>query len=579
MTATTFALWPRRAQSGAPLLAFVSAAAALVVVGADRSTEPQSGELTSYVGLSSIAAAVDLAAGLALLVVAAVALWNVSTARSGLLALVAGIAWFAPDLEGWVRGGSLVHSLGALAVPLFPALLGLLVASAARSHLGARATVAVVGAAAVIGAAALLRAAVRDPLYDPYCWRNCLGNDFLVRASPALAVDLDRLWLGATVGLAAVVVAAAFARPRVPVLLAGAVAAAAQGAYAVALLQSPRESPHRLRFEWLFYGRALSVLVFAAGLLGGVVWTWRRRGSIVRLARVLADGPAPGQLRDALGKALGDPMLDVAYWLPRSGSYVDRDGKAFDPWAADGRAVTPIVRNGVAVAAVLHDPAVAADAFDRALGPAARLAVENERLQTEVRAQVEALRRSRKRIIERADAERRRLERDLHDGAQQRLLAVLYDLKLARSSANSVLAAQLDDAAEEAQLALEELRQLAHGIYPAILAEAGLQSALASLADDAPLAVEIAAFDQRYDEPVEAAVYVTVRESIEDAGVRAATWIRIAIEGRGETLELMVEDDGVPRAADFVHVQDRMGALGGTVDVGERTLTAVIPCG
>ena len=147
VTAATFALWPRRAQSVAPLLAFVSAAAALVVVGADRSPDPQSGELTSYVGLSSTAAALDLAAGLVLLVGAAVALWNTATARSGLLALLAGISWFMPDIEGWTRGGSLAHSLGSLAVPLFPAFLGLLVASAARSHLGARATVLVVGAA------------------------------------------------------------------------------------------------------------------------------------------------------------------------------------------------------------------------------------------------------------------------------------------------------------------------------------------------------------------------------------------------------------------------------------------------
>jgi signal transduction histidine kinase len=381
------------------------------------------------------------------------------------------------------------------------------------------------------------------------------------------------------VALGGVLVAAALLRARGLVLAAGAGAAAAQVAYAVALLQSPRESPHRLRFELLFYGRALFVLVFAVALLGGVALTWRRRASILGLARVLADGPAPGRLRDALADALGDPTLDVVYWLPRSRGYVDRDGKAFDPAAADVRVVTPIVRNGVPVAAVLHDPTVAADAFERALGSAARLAVENERLHTEVRAQLEALRRSRKRITERADAERRRLERDLHDGAQQRLLALLYDLKLAGSSAEGEVAGQLDAAAEEAQLALEELRQLAHGIYPAILTEAGLQPALASLADDAPIAVELTAFDRRYDEPLEAAVYVAVREAIDDAAARDATWIRVSVEQRSGTLELAIEDDGAPRATELVHVQDRMGALGGTVDVGRRTLAAVIPCG
>ena len=314
-------------------------------------------------------------------------------------------------------------------------------------------------------------------------------------------------------------------------------------------------------------------------LLVGIALIWRRRGSIVGLARLLADGPAPGRLRDALADALGDATLDVVYWLPRSRGYVDRDGKAFDPGAVGRRVVTPIVRNGVPVAAVLHDPAVAADAFERALGSAARLAVENERLHTEVRAQLEALRRSRKRITERADAERRRLERDLHDGAQQRLLALLYDLKLARSSADGEVAGRLDAAAEEARLALEELRQLAHGIYPAILTEAGLQPALASLADDAPLAVELAAFDRRYDEPLEAAVYVAVREAIDDAAGATPPGSASPSSDDSGTLELAIEDDGVPRVTELVHVQDRMGALGGTVDVGQRTLAAVIPCG
>jgi signal transduction histidine kinase len=241
--------------------------------------------------------------------------------------------------------------------------------------------------------------------------------------------------------------------------------------------------------------------------------------------------------------------------------------------------MTPIVRNGVPVAAVLHAPTVVDDTFEHALGAAARLAVENERLHAEVRAQLEALRQSRMRITQRGDAERRRLERDLHDGAQQRLLALFYDLKLAYAIAEGEVAEQLDAAAVEAQLALEELRQLAHGIYPAILTEAGLQPALASLADDAPFVVELDVADKRYDASVEAAVYVAVRESVDDAAARSATSLHVFIEERGEALRLGIEDDGKPRTTDLLHVQDRIGALGGTVEVGQRTLAAVVPCG
>jgi signal transduction histidine kinase len=183
------------------------------------------------------------------------------------------------------------------------------------------------------------------------------------------------------------------------------------------------------------------------------------------------------------------------------------------------------------------------------------------------------------RITQRGDAERRRLERDLHDGAQQRLLALFYDLKLARAAANGEVAEQLEAAAAEAQLALEELRQLAHGIYPAILTEAGLQPALASLADDAPFVVELDASNRRYDASVEAAVYVAVREAVDDAAARSATWLHVFIEECGEAVKLGIEDVGEPRTSDLLHVQDRIGALGGTVEMGQRTLAAVVPCG
>ena len=590
MAAATLSPWPRRARPAAPLLAFAFAVVALVVVSADRGLRPSDGSLTSYVGMSRLAAVADVTAGIGLLAVAAVALWSPLTVRLGAAALLAAVAWFAPDFEGWTNGGRLIHSLGTAAVPLFPAALTWLVVVGARGRVRPRGALVALGVGiAVVCVAAVIRALVRDPLLDPYCWRNCIDNVFLVHASPGSARDLDRVWLGTTVALGMGLAAAstgsfvfgtrAARRLAGPVLVTGALAGVAQATYALKLLADPVEGPLRRDDALLFYARAFTVTALAAALLWSVISLWRTRASVARLARALAEAPAPGRLQSALAETFGDQSLEVRYWLPHARRYVDGDGRAVEAPVPDAtHAVTPILRNGSAVAAVVHDPALVGASFERELGSAARLAVENERLQAEVRAQVEALRRSRMRITERGDAERRRLERDLHDGAQQRLLALSYDLRLARSGAAGEAAAQLDEAVAEAQRALEELRELAHGIYPAILSEAGPAAALASLADEAPVAVELRVPGDRYDARVEAAVYVAVREAIDDAVGRSATFVRVAIDSGDDSLELAIDDDGVPRTSGLVHVQDRIGALGGTVEVGERALRAVIPC-
>ena len=283
--------------------------------------------------------------------------------------------------------------------------------------------------------------------------------------------------------------------------------------------------------------------------------------------------------RDALARAFGDPTVEVAYWLPAAGRYVDSEGRNVDrPMPTTTRAVTPIVRGGSPVAVVIHDAGLTAS-LERELGSAARLAIENERLHAEVRVQLEALRRSQMRITERGDAERRRLEHDLHDGAQQRLLALSFDLRLARTAAQSdedeQLAGTLTAAMDEAQAALEELRELAHGIYPTVLPEAGLATALATLADGAPLPVDLTATNERFDAPVEAAVYAAAREAIDDATRRGATWVGVNVTGR---VTLTVEDDGAARSSPLVHVADRIGALGGETAFGPHSLRAEVLC-
>ena len=202
-----------------------------------------------------------------------------------------------------------------------------------------------------------------------------------------------------------------------------------------------------------------------------------------------------------------------------------------------------------------HDTgALDASDLERTIGPAVRLAVDNERLQAESLAQLHDLRASRARVVELAETERRRLERDLHDGAQQQLLALNYDLRLARTGAlvdgDAELAAILGAGGEQAQLALDELRVLAHGIYPTILREAGLGPALMTLAGEAPLPVELDPIaEKRYPAALESAAYRTVIEAVRDAAHSGASHARVRIAPEDDRLIVEVHHDGAPRTS------------------------------
>ena len=209
-------------------------------------------------------------------------------------------------------------------------------------------------------------------------------------------------------------------------------------------------------------------------------------------------GAGPGALRDAVADALGDPSLELAYWLPERGEWVDAAGAAFAlPEAGSARACTPVERDGRPVAMLVHDAAVADEReLVSAVGGAAALALENERLDAELRANLKELRASRARIVESADAARRRIERDLHDGAQQQLVALALRLGAARSRLERdprAAAELLDDAAADLDAAIRDLRELARGIHPAVLSDRGLGPALEALASRIPLPVEITA--------------------------------------------------------------------------------------
>jgi signal transduction histidine kinase len=236
------------------------------------------------------------------------------------------------------------------------------------------------------------------------------------------------------------------------------------------------------------------------------------------------------------------------------------------------------VRGGVEVALVVHDEAVDAEQIRREIGAAARLAVDNERLQAELLAQLADLRASQVRIVEAADAERRRLERNLHDGAQQRLLALSYDLRLAHSGAagDGELPTFLRSAGAEAQAAVTELRELAHGIYPAVLTESGIDAALWTLADAAPVPVEIiAAPEERFAEAVERTVFVVVAEAVDAAHRLGSSHVEVRVLREGDVVVL---DIGGAGQGPFVHLEDRVGALGGRLLVAGDCVRAEIPC-
>ncbi len=231
------------------------------------------------------------------------------------------------------------------------------------------------------------------------------------------------------------------------------------------------------------------LVVWPIALLLGLLRSRLDRSAIATMMVELGSGvPVPDRLGAVLAKTLHDPSIEVAYWLPAEQQFVDSRGHPVDVAASDGRAVTYLERDGSRIAALVHDASLTSEPeVVDAVAAGAGLAVENERLHAEVRAQLQDVRASRARIVEAGDAARRQIERDLHDGAQQRLVSVALALRLARAQLGGAnpeeLGTLLDEADAELAAALEELRELARGIYPVLLTDAGLGPALNSLAE------------------------------------------------------------------------------------------------
>jgi signal transduction histidine kinase len=318
--------------------------------------------------------------------------------------------------------------------------------------------------------------------------------------------------------------------------------------------------------------------------------------------RALADflleldrGVPVGSLQEVMARVLGDPGLRLAFALP-GGGYIDGIGRPLElPTDASGVSVAAIEDDhGVPLAFIIHDPALDEDPdLVRAAGAAARLSLTNERLQAEVRAQLDEVRASRARLVEGSDSERRRVERDLHDGAQQRLVTLALQLRQARDRASDPdpeLTALLDEASKELDLALIELRELARGIHPAVLSRSGLGPAVETLAQRCPIPVSVSASTGRCPAAVELTAYFLVAESLTNV-VRysAAGSARIVAEHRNGELIVEIIDDGVgganPRAGSGLRgLEDRVLAVGGRFQLESpsgvgTTVRATLPCG
>jgi signal transduction histidine kinase len=317
-------------------------------------------------------------------------------------------------------------------------------------------------------------------------------------------------------------------------------------------------------------------------------------GAVGELIARMGEAPRTGELGDELARALGDPTLELVYWLPDDERFVDARGRPVElPAPGSGRGITRIERDGRLVAAILHDALVIDKELD-AIGAAAGMAIENERLDAELRAKVAELRDSRSRMLRVGLEERRRLERDLHDGAQQRLVSTALGMRLARDKMREDPGAaerMLDGAGAELEAALEELRELARGIHPAVLSDRGLYAALETLTGRAPLPVELNRdAHERLPESIELAAYFVVSEALTNVVKYAnASHATVSVARRNGKLLVEVTDDGVGGAdpdngTGLRGLADRLAVIEGRLEVESppgagTTIRAKIPCG
>jgi signal transduction histidine kinase len=519
--------------------------------------------------------------------------------RVGVLMVATAFAWYF--VVAGNTGSAVVWTLGQLFSNLFVATAIHLLLAFPSGRLETTLDRAVVGIAYAATTVFWLPFMFFTDPADMGC-SGCPDNLLLIDANAGFAdTYLDGLGLvGITVMLTVLarlvqrwrIASAPFRRAVTPVFLAGGALMVALAALLAVGLFEPFGDNGTMD---LFYACAVAFglvpYVFLAGLMRG---RWIRGRGLGALVRWLGQPHHPGALREELGRALGDPSVELAYWLPESEQHVDAEGHPVVlPQPGTGRAVTEVERDGRPIGAIVHDPALLDDPdLVRAAGAAAALALENERLDAELRAKVEELRASRERIVESGYAARRRLERDLHDGAQQRLVSLALSLRILRSrvEGDPDAAQELDTARGELDQALDELRELARGIHPSVLSDRGLEAALDGLARRAPVPVELEETPaERLPDRVESAAYFVVAEALTNVAKYAqATHACVNVRRQNGQVLVEVSDDGVGGAnpatgSGLRGLLDRVSAVGGRLEVESQpgqgtTVRAAIPC-
>ena len=371
-------------------------------------------------------------------------------------------------------------------------------------------------------------------------------------------------------------------RAQAPLLVAGAASAATSVGILGWLLVADASS------SGLNTSMRLVAISLPIGVVAGIGWSRLRRPQASELVvelRTETDG-----MRERLARALGDPTLELAYRLA-DGRYVDAAGRAIELRHKADRAVTALMAGGEEIGVLVHDPALLDEpGVVDSVRATAGLVLENERLAAEVRSQLAQVRASRGRIVAAADAERRRIERNLHDGAQQRLVTLSMALGLEASRSDAGAAGALSRAQDEIEQAIAELRELARGIHPTLLRDEGLQAAVSSLARRSPLPVTLeGSVPARIPDTVALAAYFVVAEALTNVVKHAAaTEASVVLEQENGTLRVTVGDNGVGGASlagesGLAGLRDRLEALDATLAFdsptgGGTTVRAEFPC-
>jgi signal transduction histidine kinase len=517
--------------------------------------------------------------------------------RFGLVLLGAGAATFVSSLAE--ADDEVLYSVGRLAGWLVEAFLVYLFLSFPTGRITDRVDRFIALAmAAVVLVMYLPRLFLAESFEVPSPYTSCVGdcpaNAFFALDSEPAIVDAFLRPFGVALVFAVMVVvvvrlvqrlrgATPVSRRMLAPVLAVAIARAAVLGIAIVARQVESTAWPLEVASWLL---ALAVPTIAvAFFLGLLQWRLFAARTLQSLAACLRDLPNPATLRQAFADAFKDPSIEFVFPAgDADGGWLDSNGRpATLPAPSAGRRVSDVRHHGAVVAAIVHDEGLQArPELVEAAAAMAAVVLDNQRLEAQAEASIRELRRSRARIASSAESERRRIERDLHDGAQQRLVALRIELELAGEVVREDPeqgAARLRELEQELDEALEELRSLAHGVYPPLLADRGLPDALKSVAirSAIPVELEVGGLD-RYRPEVESAVYFCVLEAMQNvlkhaAGARRIV-VRAGIDARGE-LRFSVHDDGagtddLRAGAGITNMQDRLAAVGGEVTVSSK---------